>query len=117
MMSLSVATEIAQGMLESGALPTRAAMEVEVVRMTGVKIVRGSLTRDMRNALNAGVKAGKLGRLPKDGLRPEAYFHPNSKWRAMEERDRLARASETAIHTVTGRHFEDDFPGPIEEPK
>lgn len=101
-MSLSVATEYARGMLESGELPDVAAANVAIVRMMGVRIIHGPLPREVRSALSAAVKAGQLGRLPKKGLEPEAFFHPNAKWEAMEQRAKIARNDIEAIRKVCG---------------
>ena len=74
---------------------------VEVVRMVGVRLVKSKLDRATRAALMAGVKAGKIGRLPKDGHKPEAFFHPNSIWNAKEARQKVAN---DVIRAVAG-HF------------
>lgn len=74
---------------------------VELVRMMGVRLVSG-LDRATRSALMAGVKDGRLGRLPKDGARPEAFFHPNSIWRAKEARTKAANAATRALLAVCG---------------
>jgi hypothetical protein len=103
MTTLTTATEIAQGMLEKGELANAADANVHIVRLMGVRIIRTSLPKDVRAALNVAVKEGKLGRLPKKGLEPEAYFHPNSKWAAMEQRSRIALEKVGALQKVLGR--------------
>jgi len=79
---------------------TAAEANVEVVRMIGVQLVTGKMSRDTRAGLMAGVKAGKIGRLKKDGRKPEAFFHPNSKWKAMEARDKHERETLEAVAKV-----------------
>ena len=72
----------------------------EVIRAIGVKLIAGKIPAQVRKELNAAVKAGYLGRLKKDGLLPEAYFHPNSRPRAIEERRREAMQGIEAIKKV-----------------
>lgn len=93
MMDLNTAVSYAQGMKSTEP-------NVEVVRMMGVRIISGSIPREVRAELSRAVKAGRIGRLPKKGLMPEAYFHPNAKWEAMEQRERIARESVEAIAKV-----------------
>lgn len=100
MMSLSSATEIARDLLQKGELADLAAAQVEIVRMMGVRIINAKIPGDARKALNAAVKAGRLGRLAKKGLMPEAYFHPNAKWHAMELRAKVASESVEALRKV-----------------
>lgn len=59
---------------------------VEMVRMQRVHLVTSRLSADVRKALNAAVKRGELGHWPKDGHKPEAYFHPTFDYLAREER-------------------------------
>lgn len=101
-MSLSTATEYARGMIDSGKLANVGEANVEIVRMMGVRIVTGSIPREVRSWLAIGVRAGKIGRLPKDGLLPEAFFHPNAKWDAMEQREKIANAAIASIAKVCG---------------
>jgi hypothetical protein len=85
------ALKYAQGMIDAGMSVADA--NIELVRMMGVRIVSSGLDRGTRLALMAGVKGGRLGRLPKSGTRPEAFFHPNALWNAKEQRDRIANAA------------------------
>lgn len=101
-MQLIDATHKASAMLETGELKDLAAAQVAIVRMMGVRIIDSPAPRECRTALNAGVKAGELGRLPKQGLLPEAYFHPNAKSHALELRARIANESVAAIAKVVG---------------
>jgi len=102
MMSLSSATEYARGMIDDGRLPNADAANVEIIRMMGVRIIEGSIPQQVRKALSAGVKANRIGRIPKKGLLPEAFFHPNAKDEALEQRERVARSSIEAIRKVCG---------------
>jgi uncharacterized protein YoaH (UPF0181 family) len=89
------AIETAKGLMDNGMSLDDA--NIEIVRMMGVRIVAGKLDRRTRSALMQGVKDGKLGHLPKDGLKPEAFFHPNSLWNAKEERSKIANSGIRAI--------------------
>lgn len=92
------ALQYAKGLIDGGMSVADA--NVELVRMMGVRIVSGSLDRATRTALMAGVKDGRLGRLPKDGIKPEAFFHPNSIWNAKDERTKIANAAIRALRAV-----------------
>jgi hypothetical protein len=46
------------------------------------------------------VKAGQLGRLKKDGLKPEIFFHPDHKHGAVERQAREAVYSIKCISSV-----------------
>jgi len=92
------ALQYAKGLIDSGMSVADA--NVELVRMVGVRIVSGGMDRATRSALMAGVKSGRIGRLAKDGMKPEALFHPNSLWNAKEERARIANAAIRALQAV-----------------
>ncbi len=109
-MSRTTAMEHARGMLDSGELPNLAAAHVAIVQMMGVMIVQTTVPRDVRTALSAGVKNGQIGRLPKNGLQPEAFFHINAKWNAMDERQRIANASIAALKTVFATSIQQHMP-------
>lgn len=64
---------------------------VELVRIEGVRVISGVTPRSVRSALNAAVKVGYLGRLKKEGIKSECYFHPNSRSRAIELRNQEVR--------------------------
>ncbi len=100
MTSQQAALHTARGMMDAGMSAVDA--NVEVVRMMGFK-VGGRLPRDIRRGLMAAVAAGRLGRLPADGLEPEMFHHPNCRGPAMEERRRIARSAVGALGTVLGR--------------
>lgn len=69
---------------------TAAEANVLMVQMEGVRIVSGRIPAEVRKALNAAVKAGEIGHMKKDGLKPEVYFHKNAKARAIATRNRQA---------------------------
>lgn len=96
-MDLITATRYAQGMREKGETTTP---NVEVVRMMGVRLLTSSIPREVRAELQAAVKAGRLGRLKKDGLLPEAFFHPNAKGTAIARREAEARQAIESLRKV-----------------
>jgi hypothetical protein len=87
--------EYLKGMMENGMSVADA--NVELIRMTGVRLVTGKIPKDVRSALMAGVKDGRIGRLAKEGHKPEAFFHPNSIWNAKEARN---KAENNAIRAL-----------------
>lgn len=84
--SKSIAIATALDMRDRGLLPEHIGPNALVIREEGVRLVRGRIPRDVRKELMTAVKAGKLGHLKKEQFKPEAFFHPNSKERAMRER-------------------------------
>lgn len=76
---------------------TAAEANVLMVQMEGVRLVTGRLMADVRKALNAAVKAGELGHIKKEGLKPEAYHHKNARAKALEARNRAAADSVKSI--------------------
>lgn len=70
---------------------TASEANVMIVQMVGFVVVKNSLPRDVRRAYMQAVKEGKLGRLKKDGEKPEIFHHVNAKPRALAERARIQR--------------------------
>jgi hypothetical protein len=73
---------------------------VEQILCQGSRVICGRIPAQVRKELNAAVKAGVLGRLPKDGLKPEIYFHPDHKNGAKERQAREAGYSIGCIAKV-----------------
>ena len=48
------------------------------IRNSGSKIITGRIPREVRRELMTAVKIRKLGRLKKNGLLPEIFFHPDA---------------------------------------
>lgn len=74
---------------------------VLMVQMEGVRVVT-KLPSQVRRALNAAVKRGDLGHIKADGLKPEVYFHANSRPAAITERERIFKTKMQAIGGVFG---------------
>lgn len=66
----------------------------------GTRVIRGSIPARVRSQLRAAVKDGVLGRLPKDGLKPEIFYHPAHKNGAIERQKREAAYSIDCIASV-----------------
>lgn len=98
MMSIAAATEVVQGLAELEKLEH--GPNVSVTRMMGVRLIRSSIPLAVRKELNQAVKAGTLGHLKKDGLKPEAYFHPNGRANAIDARSRAAMEAIESIRKV-----------------
>jgi len=66
----------------------------------GTRVVRGKIPSQVRKQLRDAVKNGVLGHLPKDGLKPEIFFHPDHKHGAIELQKREAGYSIDCIAKV-----------------
>lgn len=61
---------------------------VQNILCQATRVVRGRIPAEVRKELMTAVKAGALGRLRKDGLKPEIFFHPDHKHGAIERQQR-----------------------------
>lgn len=66
----------------------------------GSRTIRGPIPAQVRKQLSAAVKAGALGRLKKDGLKPEVFYNPNNKVSALDVQAREAAYSVQCIASV-----------------
>lgn len=66
----------------------------------GTRVIRGRVPAEVRAQLRSAVKDGVLGHLPKNGLKPEIYFHPSRKNLALEVQARHAAADIQSIAKV-----------------
>lgn len=73
---------------------------VEQILVQASRVIRGRIPASVRAELSAAVKAGVLGRLPKKGLRPEIFFHPDHRHGAVERQNREAAYSVQCIAKV-----------------
>jgi hypothetical protein len=95
------ALKIVKNKLEMGEITTEQA-NVLLVQLQGYVLITGKMRREVRKALNDAVKRGELGHLKREGLKPEAYFHKNGKWNAMEARARYEFESIEALKKILG---------------
>lgn len=75
---------------------------VEMVRAERVRVINSIVPADIRKTLNAAVKAGSLGHMRKEGLKPEVYFHPAFEYLAKGERASRENMANQAIAKVYG---------------
>ena len=70
---------------KEGRLTTEQA-NVELVKTRRVELVTCPIPREVRKHLNNAVKAGELGHMKKDGLKPECYFYKPFEYLARAKR-------------------------------
>lgn len=73
---------------------------VQDILCRGTRVIRGPIPAQVRKELSAAVKAGALGHLKKDGLKPEIFFHPDHKNGAIERQKAEATYSVKCIASV-----------------
>lgn len=73
---------------------------VEQIRNQATRVIRGPVPAQVRRELMTAVKAGVLGRLKRDGLKPEIFFHPAHKHGAIERQNSDAAYSVGCIAGV-----------------
>lgn len=73
---------------------------VEQILTEATRVVRGRIPMQIRKELMDAVKAGVLGRLKKDGLKPEIFFHPDHRHGACERQKKEAAYSISCIAKV-----------------
>jgi hypothetical protein len=76
---------------------------VEKVKMARVQLVTCRMPMAVRKALNAAVKRGELSHMPKDGRKPEAYYHPTFEYLAKQARNEHERNTLKALAGVLSR--------------
>jgi hypothetical protein len=54
------------------------------ILVQATRVVRGPIPAQVRAELRAAVKAGVLGHLKRDGLKPEIFYHPDHKHGAIQ---------------------------------
>lgn len=62
----------------------------ELIRSQATRVIRGRIPAEVRKELLQAVKAGYLGRLKKDGLKPEVFYNPNHYYGALERQEKEA---------------------------
>jgi hypothetical protein len=70
------------------------------IRKHATRVINGKIPQRVRTELMAAVKSGHLGRLKKDGLLPEVFFHPDHKNGAKEMQRREAEYKILCISKV-----------------
>lgn len=101
MTSYQNALDYANNKMQMGEITVEQA-NVLIVQMMGVRVISNRLPADVRKALNAAVKAGELGHIKKEGLKPEVYHHKNARAKALAIREREMRSLLEALNKVFG---------------
>lgn len=73
---------------------------VEQIRSQATRVIRGKIPMQVRRELMDAVKKGFLGRLKKDGLKPEIFFHPDHEHGAIDRQKREAAYSIDCVSKV-----------------
>lgn len=73
---------------------------VSNILVHATRVIRGPIPRAVRKELMTAVRDGVLGRLKKDGIRPEVFYHPDHKHGAKEIQDREAKYAIECIKKV-----------------
>ena len=79
------------------------------ILVSASRVIRGRIPSQVRAELRAAVKAGVLGHLKKDGLKPEIFFHPAHKNGAIERQKREAEYSVFCIAKVIAPQTADEL--------
>lgn len=75
---------------------------VQKVLNERVLVVRGTLTKAVRGALNAAVRNGELKRKKKENGNPEIYYHPSFEHLANEALSKRKHETLRALAAVCG---------------
>lgn len=75
---------------------------VEQILAHGTRKIVGKVPAQVRKELREAVKAGVLCHMPKDGLKPEIFYHPDRRNSAIEIRKREAEYAVSCIAGVVG---------------
>jgi hypothetical protein len=73
---------------------------VSQILAQGTRVIVGRVPARVRAELRLAVRDGVLGHLPKDGLKPEIFFHPNRRNGAKELQQREATYAVGCIASV-----------------
>lgn len=73
---------------------------VEQILSQATRVVRGRIPREVRRELSLAVRAGVLGHLKRDGLKPEVFFHPDHRHGALERQAKEAAYAVSCIAQV-----------------
>jgi hypothetical protein len=96
MMDQATALKTVIGMQEDGDLDG-IGPNAMVVQLMGAKLIRSRMPSEVRKEMMDAVKQGKLGHIKKEGLRPEAFHHPNARAHALDLRAEAFRQAVDAI--------------------
>lgn len=75
---------------------------VGLIRLERARLIKNSIPRSVRNELLRGVKKGLLARLPKDGYKPECFYHPDFEHLAIGKRAQAKDKVTNALRKMAG---------------
>lgn len=101
MMGQQAALAYTMDALQKGEIQ-RGQANVFMTQLMGVRVIEGSLPREVRKELMAAVKNGEIGHMKKDGMKPEVFFHKNAGTYATEIRARHLESSINVLKKVLG---------------
>ena len=99
MTSYQNAVDYVKDQMQQGKMNSAQA-NVMIVQMIGVQEIKGTVPREVRKAYNDAVKAGELGHIKKEGLKPEVYHHKNARSNALEYRNKVERTKLETLKNV-----------------
>lgn len=73
---------------------------VQNILCGATRVINCRIPSQVRKELMRAVKDGVLGRLPKDGRKPEVFYHPDHKFGAMERQKKEAEYLDSVISKV-----------------
>lgn len=73
---------------------------VGLIRSEGFRVIRATIPRAVRNELSQAVKTGVLGRLKKEGLKPEVFYHPTYESAAIDAQINIAKEATETLSKV-----------------
>lgn len=79
---------------------------VQQILLQASRVIRGRIPAQVRAELRAAVKAGVLGHLKRDGLKPEIFYHPDHKHGAVRRQADEAAYAVGCIAKVTTTYAE-----------
>jgi hypothetical protein len=88
--------------IQKGEITTSDA-NVRLVLSQRFRLIRNTVPKQVRAALNSAVKAGQLKHMKKDGHRPEVYYHPNFEYMAIAARNEAHTAVMRFCQVATAR--------------
>lgn len=75
---------------------------VQLILDQRFRLIKNSVPRDIRKALNEAVKKGILGHKKKEGHKPECYYHPTFEYLANAARNKCEEDVRRAVANLAG---------------
>lgn len=79
---------------------TAAEAYIEKIRWARVFIVKVTLIKELRAALNQAIRKGVLGHRKADGVKPEVYFNPDFEYMVNGEINEYMKKIETSKNKI-----------------